>query len=127
MILTFFIRLFNLLGFFAYILIMCICFLCVVTEKNDDDATTLNLHPAEIYLRMEAKAREKKLNRWIKSQQKPIKKKKPSKLQAAIKRKLRAMKPDQEEEFSDDDILDDLDYDNFNVTFDPEKSPKFNC
>ena len=85
------------------------------------------MHPEEIYARLEAEYREKKLQRWIKSQQKPNPKKKPNKLKAAIKRRLRALEADQPEQFSDEDHLDDLDYDNFHVTFDPEKSPKFNC
>ena len=63
----------------------------------------------------------KKMQRWIKSQQKPKPKKKPNKLKAAIKRRLRVLEVDQQEQFSDEEYLNDLDYDNFHVTFDPEK------
>ena len=102
-------------------------FLDGLNSDLKDDATSLNMHPEEIYGRLQAKYKEKKLQRWIKSQQRPQPGKKPNKLKAAIKRRLRALEADQEEEFSNEDHLDDLDYDNFHVTFDLEKSPKFHC
>ena len=103
------------------------CFLDGVKADSQDDANSLEMHPAEIYARLQAEYREKKLQRWIKSQEKAHAKKKQNKLKAAIKRRLRALEVDQEEEFSDEDYLDDLDYDTLHVAFDPEKSPKFHC
>lgn len=78
----------------------------------------------EIYERLQAEYREKKWQRWLKSQEIRKANKKPNKFKAAIRRRMRASEPDQEEEFSDEDYLDDLDYDNLHLAFDLEKSPK---
>ena len=96
-------------------------------HDGQDDAATSKEHPAVWYLRKLSQVRKKKFKDFVKLNKKKTRtKSKPNALKAA-QRRLKKKKLEEAEEFSDEDDVETIDYDNMHLAFDQEKTHKFNC
>lgn len=108
------------------LLIFKFCYFLVEGVHDDvqDEAVSAKKHPAVRYFEILSKLRKKKWDKFERLNKKPKTNFKMNNLEAA-RRRYKKMEVDEEENVSDEEPMETIDYDKLHLAFDQEKTPKF--